>query len=206
MARDRPVEHVGQATATPRRVAPSAYCGWPSEEGRRRILAVPMAKKTRSRGPLGLIRTLNYMAFLPLAARAPMYGRLVLALLGDDRIPWSRKAVLGIAAGYLASPLDFIPEWIPLIGAIDDVAVVVLALDIFLEGIPRELLDEKLDELGIERRDLDGDLERVRRIVPRSVRRVAMRLPDAIAGAGSLVRRSGVDRRLRSWISEGQPA
>jgi uncharacterized membrane protein YkvA (DUF1232 family) len=165
-----------------------------------------MAKKTRSRGPLGLIRTLNYMAFLPLAARAPTYGRLVLALLGDDRIPWSRKAVLGIAAGYLASPLDVIPESIPLIGAIDDVAVVVLALDIFLEGIPRDLLDEKLDELGIERRDLDGDLERVRRVVPRSVRRVALRLPDALAGAGSLIRRSGIDRRLRSWISEGQPA
>jgi uncharacterized membrane protein YkvA (DUF1232 family) len=165
-----------------------------------------MAKKTRSRGPLGLIRTLNYMAFLPLAARAPTYGRLVLALLGDKRIPWSRKAVLGIAAGYLASPLDVIPEFIPLIGAIDDVAVVVLALDIFLEGIPRDLLDEKLDELGIDRRELDGDLERVRRVVPRPVRRVAMRLPDALAGAGSLIRRSGVDRRLRSWITEAPPA
>jgi uncharacterized membrane protein YkvA (DUF1232 family) len=165
-----------------------------------------MAKRIQARVPLSFIKTLNYMAFLPIAARAPTYGRLVFALLRDDRIPWSRKAVLGVAAGYLASPVDIIPEAIPFIGALDDVAVVVLALDIFLEGVPVELLHEKLDELGIDRAELEGDLERVRRTVPRPIRRLAMRLPDAIGAAGSLIRRSGADARLRTWLTEARTA
>ena len=91
-----------------------------------------------------LVRTLNYLAFLPLASRAPTYGRLVLELLRDERVPLARKAVLGLAAGYVASPLDLIPEAIPVIGAIDDVVVLVLAFEVFLEGLPAGVLDEKL--------------------------------------------------------------
>jgi uncharacterized membrane protein YkvA (DUF1232 family) len=167
-----------------------------------------MPRMPRRRGPRGLIRTLNYVAFLPLASRAPTYGRLLVALLGDDRIPASRKAILGIAAGYLLSPLDIIPDAIPILGALDDVAVVVIALDIFLEGVPRALLDEKLHELGIDGRELDEDLARVRKSVPRPVRAVMKRIPAALDGAASVIKRSGADRRLRSWIlkEEANPA
>lgn len=166
-----------------------------------------MPRTSRRKGP-GLLRSLNYVAFLPLASRAPTYGRLLVALLGDDRIPVSRKAILGIAAGYLLSPLDIIPDAIPILGALDDVAVVVIALDIFLEGVPRPLLDEKLTELGIDGRELDEDLARVRKTVPRPVRAVMKRIPAALDSAAALIRRSGVDRRLRTWIlkEEANPA
>jgi uncharacterized membrane protein YkvA (DUF1232 family) len=155
-----------------------------------------------------LFRSLNYLAFLPLASRAPTYGRLLLALLGDDRIPPSRKAVLGLAAGYLLSPIDLIPEGIPLLGALDDVAVVIIALDVFLEGVPRALLDEKLLELGMDGDELDEDLARVRRTVPRPVRALFKRLPAALDGAASLIRRSGADQRLRDLTrkEEARPA
>jgi uncharacterized membrane protein YkvA (DUF1232 family) len=165
-----------------------------------------MPRSKRSRGPLGLVRTLNYLAFMPLASRMPMYGRLILALLRDERIPASQKAVLGLAVGYLALPIDLIPETIPIVGALDDVAVAVLAVDIFLERVPRALLDEKLAELDIDRGELDKDLAQVRRLVPSPIRRAAMRLPEAIEGVGSLIERTGIDRRLRSWIKEEQPA
>jgi uncharacterized membrane protein YkvA (DUF1232 family) len=165
-----------------------------------------MPRSKRSRGPLGLVRTLNYLAFMPLASRMPMYGRLILALLRDERIPASQKAVLGLAVGYLALPIDLIPETIPIVGALDDVAVAVLAVDIFLERVPRALLDEKLAELAIDRNELDRDLAQVRRLVPSPIRRAAMRLPEAIEGVGSLIERTGIDRRLRSWIKEEQPA
>ena len=164
-----------------------------------------MPRSKRSRGPLGLVRTLNYLAFMPLASRMPMYGRLILALLRDDRIPTSQKAVLGLAVGYLALPLDLIPEAIPIVGAIDDVAVAVLAIDVFLERVPRALLDEKLAELEIDRAELDKDLAQVRRLVPSPIRKAAMRLPEALASAGSLIERTGLERRLRSWIRE-EPA
>jgi len=174
--------------------------------GRVAILRDSMPRSKRSRGPLGLVRTLNYLAFMPLASRMPTYGRLILALLRDERIPASQKAVLGLAVGYLALPIDLIPEAIPIVGALDDVAVAVLAVDIFLERVPRALLDEKLTELDIDRGELDKDLAQVRRLVPSPIRRAAMRLPEAIEGVGSLIERTGLDRRLRSWIKEEQPA
>ena len=163
--------------------------------------------RSRRRGRFGVVRTLNYLAFAPLASRAPTYGRLLFALLRDERVPASRKAVLGLVVAYLASPIDLIPEYLPLVGALDDVAVVVLGLDIFLEGIAPEILEEKLYDLRIDRRELERDLVRVRRIVPKPVQRLILRLPDAIEGAVQAVRRSGVDQKVRAWIEdEGVPA
>jgi uncharacterized membrane protein YkvA (DUF1232 family) len=163
-----------------------------------------MARLRRRRGPLGFLRSLNTLAYLPLASRAPTYGRLVYALLRDDRIAWSKKAVLAVAAGYVVSPIDFVPEMIPILGALDDVAVIVLALDIFLESVPRTLLNEKLAELDIDPAELEHDLEQVRRYVPKPIRRLAMRLPGAIDSIGSAVKRSGLDRRVREWIDQDE--
>lgn len=152
------------------------------------------------RSPLRFLRTLNYLAFLPLASRAPMYGRLLTRLLADDRIPPSTKAVLALAAGYLASPIDVIPEGIPFLGAMDDLVVVVLALDVFFQSVPQELLSEKLEEAGIDRRALERDLEQMRRVVPRPVRAAARRLPGAIEGVFGLIGRTGLDSRARRFL------
>jgi uncharacterized membrane protein YkvA (DUF1232 family) len=123
---------------------------------------------------------MSWVAFAPLATRAPMYGRLLLALLSDPRIPLSRKAILGFAAGYVASPVDLIPDIIPGLGRVDDAAVVILALDLFLESVPRQLLYEKLGELDIDARELERDLGRVRHMVPRPVRMLTRRIPRFI--------------------------
>ncbi len=156
--------------------------------------------RKRSRGGFGLIRALNMLAFLPLASRAPMYGRLLWALAMDPRVPASRKAMLGLAAVYVISPVDLIPEGIPVIGALDDVAVVVLAVEIFLGGVPREIVREKLDELGIPAEELDSDLYKIRRLVPKPLRRAAARLPDVIEGVAEFAREHGFDRRLRDLL------
>src|SRR5688572_206959 len=114
-----------------------------------RILRASMARRSASGNRLGVMRALNLLAFLPIAGKAPLYGRLLLALVADSRVPPARKALLGLAAAYVVSPFDIIPERIPLLGAIDDIAVVVLAVDAFLEGLPKDLVNEKLEELGI---------------------------------------------------------
>lgn len=176
-----------------------------SSERAAAILPPPMSPIARGRRRLGFARTLNALAFMPLASKAPTYGRLLLELLRDERVPTSRKAVLALAAGYLASPVDLVPEAIPVLGALDDMAVVVLALDIFLESIPRELLDEKLAKLEIDGAELERDLARVRRFVPAPVRRLVIRLPDALEGAAGLARRAGLEQRLRQRFRERAP-
>jgi uncharacterized membrane protein YkvA (DUF1232 family) len=127
----------------------------------------------------------------------PVYGRLLMSLIGDDRVPRSRKIMLALAAGYVLSPWDLVPDWVPLVGGLDDVLVVVVAIDSFLAGLPPTLIDEKLAELDIPRNELEDDLHRVRRSVPRSVRMAAARVPDAIEGLASFVEQSGIGGRLR---------
>ena len=81
-----------------------------------------------------------------------IYARLIFALLLDERTPASRKALLAGAAGYLLVGRDIIPDEIPILGGLDDLVVVVLAVDLFLDGVPEPSCShEKLDELGIDR-------------------------------------------------------
>jgi uncharacterized membrane protein YkvA (DUF1232 family) len=156
----------------------------------------------RRRGPIGMKRALGLLAFAPIASRAPVYVRLMWELVSDERMPAGRKALLGGALGYLVVGRDLVPDDIPIIGGLDDVVVVLLAIDLFLEGVPSELLEEKLDALGIDRRAFEDDMARIRRFVPGPVRRGIRRLPGATDAAIGAVRRSGVGPRVRNWINK----
>jgi uncharacterized membrane protein YkvA (DUF1232 family) len=159
-------------------------------------------RKSRRRGPSALGRAFGLMAFLPLASRAPVYARLMLALVADDRTPMARKALLAGAAGYLVLGRDIVPDRVPILGGLDDLVVVVLAVDLFIDGIPDELLAEKLVELGIDRPAFDDDMARIRRLTPGPVRKTIRRIPGLIAQAGEAVDNSGIGPRIRSWISK----
>jgi uncharacterized membrane protein YkvA (DUF1232 family) len=155
----------------------------------------------RSSQRIGLRRLLGWAAFLPLASRAPMYGRLFFELIRDDRTPAGRKAMLAAALGYLVLGRDLVPDDIPIVGGLDDLVVVVLAVDLFLDGVPEDVLDEKLDALGIDRRAFMDDVRRIRRFTPSSLRRVMRRAPQLVSFAGDTLEHSGVGPRVRSWIN-----
>jgi uncharacterized membrane protein YkvA (DUF1232 family) len=162
-------------------------------------------RKKRRRGPGLLGRALGIMAFLPLASRAPIYARLIFSLLLDERMPASRKAMLAGAAGYLIVGRDIIPDDVPILGGLDDLVVVVLAVDIFLDGVPSELLSEKLRELGIDRIAFDQDMARVRRLTPGPVRKTLRRIPGAVSQAGQAIENTGVGPKVRAWVSKEEP-
>src|SRR5436190_20342213 len=65
-------------------------------------------------------RALGFLAFLPIASRAPLYTRLMWELVRDERTPASRKALLAGALGYLVLGRDVIPDDIPVLGGLDD--------------------------------------------------------------------------------------
>ena len=159
---------------------------------------VSKVKRRRRKG--GLLRALRWLAFVPVASRVPMYARLVWSLVLDERVPMSRKVVLVGAAGYVLVGRDLIPDEIPMLGGLDDLAVVVLAVEVFFDGIPDDLLEEKLQELRIDQEAFRRDIDQVRRLTPAPVRRIIRRLPDAIDAVGQLITSSKIGPRVRSWI------
>jgi uncharacterized membrane protein YkvA (DUF1232 family) len=164
------------------------------------------AGERRSRG-VGLRRMIAAAAFLPIASRAPMYARLLASLLVDSRTPVGRKATLALALGYVALGRDIVPDRIPILGQLDDLVVVALATELFLDGLDESLLTEKLEEVGISRTAYDEDVARVRRIVPGPLRRTARRIPEAFEALADAISNSGIAPRLRGWItSEGSAA
>ena len=165
-------------------------------------MARDKSKRSRgSRGRAGLGRAVSLLAFLPIASRVPMYTRLVTSLVMDDRMPANRKALLAGAAGYLVLGRDIIPDSVPIIGGLDDLVVIVLAAELFLDGVPEDLLDEKLAELGIDRVEFDRDVAQVRRLTPGPVRRTIRRVPDLVGGIGDAMKQFGLAPRMRAWIN-----
>ena len=164
-----------------------------------------MATK-RSTGRAGLSRFVSLLAFLPVASRVPDYARLIAALVLDERMPNDRKVLLGAAAGYLVLGRDLVPDSVPLVGGLDDLVVVVLAVDLFLDGVPPELLQEKLDDLAIDRASFDRDVAQIRRLTPGPVRRTIRRLPGLISSAGRAIDQSGILPRVRAWITKEEPS
>jgi uncharacterized membrane protein YkvA (DUF1232 family) len=163
-----------------------------------------MATK-RSTGRAGLSRFVSLLAFLPIASRVPDYARLIGALVLDERMPNDRKVLLGAAAGYIVIGRDLVPDSVPLIGGLDDLVVVVLAVDLFLDGVPPELLQEKLDDLAIDRASFDRDVAQIRRLTPGPVRRTIRRLPGLVTAIGTAIDRSGIVPRVRAWITKEEP-
>jgi membrane protein DedA with SNARE-associated domain/uncharacterized membrane protein YkvA (DUF1232 family) len=60
----------------------------------------------------------------------------------DPRVPWPAKALALLIAAYAVSPIDLIPDFIPVLGHLDDVILVPLGVWLFLRLIPSDLLEE----------------------------------------------------------------
>ena len=60
----------------------------------------------------------------------------------DPRTPWYAKVLALCVAGYALSPIDLIPDFIPVLGYLDDVIVVPLGILAVVRLIPRDVMDE----------------------------------------------------------------
>lgn len=82
--------------------------------------------------PPGLLRDL--------AAFVPDCVTMVRRLRRDPRVPRRAKLAVLLAGLWVASPVDLIPEFLPVIGPLDDIVVVVLALRYAGRQVPRDVL------------------------------------------------------------------
>jgi uncharacterized membrane protein YkvA (DUF1232 family) len=80
-----------------------------------------------------------------LKQRARDLNREVFALLlaaRHPRTPWYAKALLLAIVAYAVSPIDLIPDFIPVIGLLDDVILLPLGIALALKMIPRAVIEE----------------------------------------------------------------
>jgi uncharacterized membrane protein YkvA (DUF1232 family) len=70
----------------------------------------------------------------------PDLARLIARLVADPRLPRSAKLALAAAAVYLMSPVDVLPDFIPLLGYLDDVVLAAIVLDGILNYVDRGLI------------------------------------------------------------------
>jgi uncharacterized membrane protein YkvA (DUF1232 family) len=80
---------------------------------------------------------------LPLRDKA----RLALGLARDARIPLPLRALPPALVLYLATPVDLIPDFIPVLGHLDDALIVLVGLALLLRFAPRYVLDDQIARL-----------------------------------------------------------
>jgi uncharacterized membrane protein YkvA (DUF1232 family) len=77
-----------------------------------------------------------------LAGFVPDCVVLVRRLVGDRRVPRRRKVGLALLAGYLAMPIDLVPDFIPVAGQLDDAILLALALRWLVRGSGPDIVRE----------------------------------------------------------------
>ena len=103
-------------------------------------------------------RPRNMGEAIEVARKLPTYARLIWGLARDPRVPTQQKLVLGGIAAYLAFPIDIIPDFIPVIGELDDLAVLIFGLDWFIRNAPADVVEEHMARIAEHDDVLSKDL------------------------------------------------
>ena len=110
------------------------------------------------------------------ALMLPNLIKLVGRLLKDPRVSRRSKVVLGFAAAYVASPIDLIPEFIPVLGWADDVLLLVYAIDSLIDRAGPVVVEEHWDGPGDLLSMVTDVMGMARNLVPRRLMRTIDRL------------------------------
>ena len=103
--------------------------------------------------------------------RLPAYIKLVARIARDPDVPKQAKAVLAVGGGYAVSPIDLVPGVIPVAGQLDDMYVLLTAIQKSLKMMPAEIADRNLALAHVSREEIDADLQAVRDVVRMAVKK-----------------------------------
>ena len=84
--------------------------------------------------------------------------RLGWYLLTDGKVSLLTKAIIPAALLYVISPVDFIPDVIPVLGQLDDLGMVMAGLAIFIRMCPPELVQYYKDQLKLGREETSPEI------------------------------------------------
>lgn len=73
--------------------------------------------------------------------------RVLRIAYSDSRTPFYAKLLIGLTVGYLLSPIDLIPDFIPVLGLLDDLILVPILIAISTKSIPNKVLVDAREKL-----------------------------------------------------------
>src|SRR5688572_23108114 len=97
-------------------------------------------------------------------AKLAFFDKISLAgsLIRDERIPLAPRIIALALVLYIASPIDLVPDFIPLIGYFDDILIVLVGAGLLLRSIPRYIIEEHVTRYEQSARE-EKTLESLRR-------------------------------------------
>ena len=68
--------------------------------------------------------------------------RAICIAYSDPRVPWYTKVFMAAVIGYAISPIDLIPDFIPVLGYLDDLIIIPTGIYLAIKMIPRGIMEE----------------------------------------------------------------
>lgn len=72
---------------------------------------------------------------------------ILLITFRKKETPWYAKAIIGITIAYALSPIDLIPDFIPILGYLDDLVILPILIMLSIKLIPKDVLIQSENEL-----------------------------------------------------------
>ena len=141
----------------------------------------------------------RYLRLGRLILKLPTYARIVWGIVRDPRTPIGLKAMLVAALAYVVMPVDVIPDAIPIFGQADDLTVLLLVLDLFIQNAPPEVRIEHTTRARNGTADLDRDLARLRVLMGDRFDQIRDNLPELLDRYGRLRDPDELKRALADW-------
>ncbi len=148
---------------------------------------------------MNLSSSSRYLRMARLVLKLPTYARMVWGLVRDPRTPIGLKGMLAAALAYVVFPVDLIPDVIPIIGQADDLTVLLLVLDLFIQNAPPEVRAEHSARARNGTADLDRDLAQIRVLMGDRFDRIKDDLPGLLDRYGRLRDPDALKHALASW-------
>lgn len=141
----------------------------------------------------------RYLRMARLILKLPTYTRMVWGIVRDPRTPIGLKGMLAAALAYVVLPVDLIPDVIPILGQADDLTVLLLVLDMFIQNAPAEVRAEHAARARNGTADLDRDLARARSLMGDRFDRIRDDLPELLDRYGRMRDPEHLKRGLAAW-------
>lgn len=148
----------------------------------------------------------RYLRMGRMVIKLPTYARVVWGIIRDPRTPVGLKGLLLAALAYVVMPVDLIPDAIPILGQADDLTVLLLVLDMFIQNAPPEVRAEHTTRAKNGTADLDQDLAKLRHLMGDRFDTIRDNLPELLDRYGRLRDPDELKRALASWRRRRTPA